>query len=166
MIRAIAAVDRNFAIGYKNRLLFHCPEDKADFRRLTLDGIIIMGRKTFDSLPGPFDRRINWVITHRPKGIGPVSKVRPMSYTECLNRLYDLPVSLKDKIWVIGGSAIYNLFIKRCREVYLTQVDIEYPEVDSYFPRIDQMENWYKAETIKSYDSEGVKVELNLWKKN
>lgn len=67
MLNAIAAVDKNYGIGYKNELLIHIPNDLKHFKEITLNNIVVMGRKTYESLPnGALPDRLNIVITSKP----------------------------------------------------------------------------------------------------
>lgn len=67
MLNAIAAVDKNYGIGYKNELLIHIPNDLKHFKEITLNNIVVMGRKTYESLPnGALPDRLNIVITSSP----------------------------------------------------------------------------------------------------
>ena len=68
MIAAVVCVDKNFGIGYKNSLLFHCKEDMRHFKEITTGGIVIVGRKTYESFPvAPLPDRFNIVVTRQPQ---------------------------------------------------------------------------------------------------
>jgi dihydrofolate reductase len=130
----IAAVPRNGAIGKGNALLWHEPEDLKHFRRVTMGAPVIMGRKTWDSLPGrfrPLPGRRNVVITRNPQwqaeGADAVASI------ETALRLLDgMP-----RAFVIGGAEIYALALPYADELELTEIDAELPG-DVFFPAWDR----------------------------
>lgn len=132
---AIAAVDKNFGIGYKNDLLFRIPEDQKFFKEKTMGNVVVMGRKTFESLKlNPLSKRNNIVITSRSDIIG-------MQYGDDLiigsleNMKHVISYFEPEKdIYIIGGAKIYKEFIDQCDMLYLTQYAKKYDDVDSYFP--------------------------------
>ena len=137
---AIAAVDQNWGIGRDNALLFHIPADMKRFRALTLNGTVILGRKTLDTFPGgrPLPKRRNIVISHQTdleiEGAELVG-----SLEEALKAAGDLE---DDHLWVIGGGSVYTALLSRCRRVYLTKVDAAAPEADTFFPNLDKLPDW------------------------
>ena len=137
---AIAAVDQNWGIGRDNALLFHISADMKRFRALTLNGTVILGRKTLDTFPGgrPLPKRRNIVISHQTdleiEGAELVG-----SLEEALKAAGDLE---DDHLWVIGGGSVYTALLSRCRRVYLTKVDAAAPEADTFFPNLDKLPGW------------------------
>ncbi len=137
-MNAIVVVDRNWAIGRENGLLFSLPGDMKRFRALTSGGTVIMGRKTLDSFPGgrPLPKRRNIVITRDPnfrrEGCETVS-----SPEAALALSGDA-----DDVWLIGGGSIYAALLDRCRRVYLTQVDTTAEGADAFFPDLDALPAW------------------------
>ena len=139
-MNAIAAVDQHWAIGREGELLFSLPSDRKHFRTLTLGGTVIMGRKTLDGFPGgqPLPDRRNLVITHNPElqrqGIEIVS-----SPEQALAAVENCD---PEQIWIIGGGSIYAAFLRRCKRVYLTQVDAVAEDPDTFFPNLDRLPGW------------------------
>ena len=130
----IAAVDRNGAIGKANALLWHEPEDQKHFRRVTMGCPVIMGRKTWDSLPArfrPLPGRRNVVITRdaawRADGADAVT-----SLDAALTLLGGVP-----KAFVIGGAEVYALALPHADELVLTEIDADL-DGDTFFPRWDR----------------------------
>ena len=122
----IVASDKNGVIGINNTIPWHIPEDLKHFRQLTLNNIVVMGRKTFESLPnGPLKDRINIVITqnsHQYKNTDSVI------FTNMENAFDVIKHNRANKkVFIIGGSEIYNLFFNYCSIIHLTQVLIESP---------------------------------------
>ena len=150
----IAAVDRNWAIGYKNALLVRIPADMKRFRRMTTGKTVIMGRGTLESLPGGqalADRR-NIVLTgkkdYRAKGAVIVHGV-----DEALRAAEGVPA---EDIYIIGGESIYRQFLPYCDTAYLTWIDFAY-EADRYFPRLTKEGGWelvQESEENTYYDLE------------
>ena len=131
----IAAVARNNAIGKAGGLLWHEPEDQKHFRRVTMGCPVIMGRKTWDSLPvrfRPLPGRRNVVITRdaawRADGAEPVS-----SLDAALTLLAEAP-----KAFVIGGAEVYALALPHATELVLTEIDAVLDGGDTFFPPWDR----------------------------
>ena len=130
----IAAVARNGAIGRAGGLLWHEPEDQKHFRRVTMGCPVIMGRKTWDSLPArfrPLPGRRNVVITRNAAWHAPGAEAVP-SLDAALALLAEAP-----KAFVIGGAELYALALPRVRELVLTEIDADL-EGDTFFPRWDR----------------------------
>ena len=130
----IAAVDRNGAIGKANALLWHEPEDQKHFRRVTMGCPVIMGRKTWDSLPArfrPLPGRRNVVLTRdaawHADGADAVT-----SLDAALTLLGGVP-----KAFVIGGAEVYALALPHADELVLTEIDADL-DGDTFFPRWDR----------------------------
>lgn len=141
MVSAIVCVDENFGIGYNNELLFHIKEDLELFKELTTGNIIIMGRKTYDSLPKkPLPNRINMVITNNPKEREELVKYLTLDEVKWWLDRYAPTTS--NKIFIIGGESIYKELLPYCECIYVTKVYKEAENVDTYFPNIDEMPEW------------------------
>ena len=141
-IHLIWAQDKNGGIGYKGQLPWHIPEDLQNFKKLTLNSTILMGRKTWESLPiKPLPKRRNIVLT-RKKNLEVESY---QSIDECLTKLTN---DNTDELFIIGGSTIYNSFIDKADELHITLIDEKTKHIDTIFPlNIDQLEK--KFEKIK-----------------
>ena len=126
----IAAVARHRAIGRGGELLWHESEDQKHFRRVTLGCPVIMGRKTWDSLPArfrPLPGRRNIVVTRQPAWQAEGAE-RAGSLDEALALAGDAA-----KLFVIGGAELYALALPRADELELTEIDAEF-EADAFFP--------------------------------
>ena len=132
MISIIAAVDRQRGIGYQNKLLFWLPNDLKRFKALTTGKTIIMGRKTFESLPkGALPNRRNVVLSSRGDLSFPRAEVFPS--------LEDALKSCRpdEHVFIIGGASVYSQALSFADELCLTEVDAEATQVDVYFPNVD-----------------------------
>jgi len=135
----IVAVDKNWGIGFRNKLLVSIPEDMKFFRSQTNGKVIVMGRKTLESFPNglPLKNRTNIVLTKNPdyqvKGA-----VICHSVEESLKELKKYPT---EDIYVIGGDSVYKQFLPYCNVAHITRVDHAY-EADTYFPDIEKLPEW------------------------
>ena len=127
-IHLIWAQDKNGGIGKNGKLPWHISEDLQNFKKLTLDSTILMGRKTWESLPiRPLSNRRNIVLSSKK-----VTNVECYTSVEkCIKRLDDDRI---DKLFVIGGSTVYRNFIYRADELHITQVDNVIEGIDTFFP--------------------------------
>ena len=127
-IHLIWAQDINGGIGKEGKLPWHISEDLQNFKKLTLDSIIIMGRKTWESLPiRPLSKRRNIVLsTNEVPDIEYYTSIK-----ECIEKLNDDDI---EKLFVIGGSTVYRNFIHRADELHITKVDEMIDGIDTYFP--------------------------------
>lgn len=141
----IVAVDENWGIGNNGELLVHNPKDLKNFKSKTLGNVIIMGRKTLESLPGgrPLNGRINIVLT------------KNLSYrredTIICHSMEQLQQVLKNftedhEVYVIGGGSIYQQLLPYCDTAYITKIKASFP-ADTTFPNLDADPNWTAAET-------------------
>ena len=144
MIAAIVAVDNNWGIGYGGELLEQIPEDIKYFRDLTMDNIVIMGRKTWDSLPGVLHGRDNIIISSKLwLDDSVVAYTTSMEYVqEGLHQLQTGRAYCDKDIFIIGGGSIYEQLLPYCDTVYLTHIGKDHRDVDTYFPRIDKDPEW------------------------
>ncbi|HPU62921.1 MAG TPA: dihydrofolate reductase [Mobilitalea sp.] len=139
----IVAVDKNWAIGYNNKLLVRIPADQRFFRSKTINKAIIMGRKTLESFPQgkPLEDRLNVVITsksdYKVNGAVVVNSIE-----EALNAVIDYK---SEDVYVIGGESIYRQMLPLCDVAYVTKIDYAYI-ADTYFPNLDKMDDWVLTE--------------------
>ena len=139
MISAIVSIDNNWGIGFNGNLLEHIPEDLKYFKQLTSENTIVMGRKTWDSLPKkPLPNRFNVVITSQERHFEEMTAFIPFS--EAVSRLKHSP---KAYDWfIIGGGQIYKELLPYCDRVYVTKIFKDHDKVDTYFPNLDESEEW------------------------
>lgn len=151
MIKLIVAVDSNYGIGYRNSLLFRVKEDLQRFRELTTGHFVIMGRKTYESLPKALPERINVVIT-RNTGFQPKEStvIVENNIHKLINHYLDTGQQDKD-LWIIGGEAIYKEFLPYVDKIYLTKIHKEAEKVDTYFPMGKTLKNFQLQKTERAY---------------
>lgn len=135
----IVAVDKNWAIGYKNDLLVKIPADQRFFREETTGKVVIMGRKTLESFPQkqPLKNRKNIVIT-RDMDYKVKDAVVVHSIEEALKEVEGVPT---EDVYVIGGATIYEQMIEYCDVAHVTKIDYAY-QADTFFPNLDEKPEW------------------------
>jgi dihydrofolate reductase len=138
VISIIVAMARNGVIGCGNRLPWHLPADLQHFKSLTMGKPIVMGRKTWESLPGLLPGRRHIVVTSSPDYQAPGGEIAH-SVEGALEGLEGDP-----EIMIVGGSQFYAEMLPRADRLYLTLVDADV-EGDVYFPKIDWSE-WREEE--------------------
>lgn len=132
----IAVLTRNNAIGRDNDLLFHLPADLRHFKALTLDGAVIMGRRTWESLPKrPLPKRLNIVISSREDYEAPGALV-----AHSLEEAMAL-VPQGRPCFVIGGGSIYKQALPLADTLEITMIDAVVEDADTFFPPIPP-EQW------------------------
>lgn len=135
MVNAILACDTEYGIGKDGNLPWpHCPEDMKWFKENTRDGVVIMGRKTWDSLGNKrLDGRVNIVLSSdKSKVKGTPDVVYSVMQNQMLKVLQNIEMEYpKKKIWIIGGGEVYNNFLTYCEFVYLTKFKQSY-ECDTF----------------------------------
>ena len=124
---AIAAMSRNRAIGLGGRIPWHLSEDLKFFKRTTLGHVVLMGRKTYESIGKPLPGRENWVL----------SRSADIPGIQILRSLDQLPSPPAGKnLYLVGGAELYTALLPRCTEILLTRVDLETPG-DAFFPAFE-----------------------------
>lgn len=151
----IFAVDENWNIGYDGDMLFKISEDLKRFRRLTEGNIIIMGRKTFESLPDKkaLPNRINIVIT-RDKDYSSEDTIVIHSIDELFPLLEELNPKGEMKNFVIGGGNIARQLIKHCNKAYITKVLKRFDMTDTLIPNLDKEKDWVIEKESQFYKQE------------
>ncbi len=135
----IVAVDKQWGIGYQNKLLVSIPQDMKFFRETTKGKVVAMGRKTLESFPGgqPLKNRVNVVLTtdkdYKANGTVIVHSVEEM--------VEELKKYNEEDVFVIGGESIYRQLLPYCKKAYVTRIDHSYV-ADTHFPNLDEDPEW------------------------
>ncbi|MCP8352041.1 dihydrofolate reductase [Candidatus Synchoanobacter obligatus] len=135
----IAAFDHNQLIGNNNKLPWSIPEDLAYFKKHTLNGTIVMGRKTFDSIGRALPKRKNIIISSHHKTYPNTSCIHHPSM------LFELETTTP--IFIIGGRSIYQFFLPYTQTMIITHIDHAF-KGDCHFPTIDWQQWSCQSETI------------------
>lgn len=144
MLSVIAARAANGAIGKDNHLLWHLQDDLRRFKKITMGHPLVMGRRTFESLPGLLPGRIHYVLSQNSAYQVPAG-VR--LFTSVSQLLENLP---EGENFVIGGARIYELLLPYAHRIYLTEIEKNF-EGDAFFPKFDASA-WRKIEECPGED--------------
>lgn len=142
-MKVILSADRNWGIGYNNKLLVSIPSDMKFFRQTTTGKVVVMGRKTLESFPGglPLKDRTNIVLTgNRNYQVKDAVVVHTPEELERELKKYD-----PEDIYVIGGESIYRLLLPECDTVLVTKIDRVF-QADTFFPNLDEADEWEMTE--------------------
>ncbi len=156
-LNLIFARARNGVIGHNNTLPWHLPEDLAHFKATTLGQPVIMGRKTWDSLPvkfRPLPGRMNIVVTRQTDWHSDGAHV-VHSVDEALQAC---PTDAQP--WVIGGAELYRMAMPLVTRVVVTEIDAEY-EGDAFAPELDA--SWQEASRTTHVAANGLHYSLVNW---
>ncbi|MBR2726075.1 dihydrofolate reductase [Candidatus Saccharibacteria bacterium] len=150
MFSIIAAIGKNRELGKGGDLVFHIREDMKFFKNTTMGHTVVMGRRTWESLPKKLPGRKNVVVTR--SGIDGADET-----------VTDLPKYIQEnknteeEIFVIGGAMLYDEFLPYAKNLYLTEVNAS-AEADVFFPSFDK--NQYKKISLGNGNDEGIKYEF------
>ena len=157
MFSIIAAVGKNRELGKKGELIFHLKDDMKFFKETTMGHKIVMGRRTWESLPFKLPGRTNIVVTSQDFE-GPDETIHDIS------EFIDNNKDTEEEIFVIGGGKIYAEFLPYASKIYLTEVLAEDSEADTFFPEFDK-DKYTRVELGKGEDN-GIKYTFFQYDKN
>lgn len=156
MLSLIAAIGKNRELGRQGELIFRIPEDMKFFRETTKGHKVLMGRKTWESLPGKLKDRENIVVSrHEVPGAD-----RSVSD---LKGFIEENKDTEEEIFVIGGGMVYFETLPQAQRLYLTEVDATAPEADAWFPEFDKSK--YSRKMIKKGQSDDLAYEIVCYEK-
>lgn len=153
----IAAIGKNNELGKDNNLIWSIKEDLKFFKDTTMSHPIIMGSKTFNSLPKVLPGRTNIVISSKndfPEGV--------VVY-KTIDELEQAYKDSDEELFVIGGGRIYSAFIDKCDKLYLTEIDAECKDADTYFPQFNKDD--YEREELSSGVDNDISYKHVLYKR-
>ena len=155
----IVAVYDDWGIGRDGTQPIALSADRKFFRETTRGAMVIAGRKTIGDFPGqkPLPGRVNVALSRTADDIP--------GFTLC--RSPEAAVELAktaDRCFVIGGGSVYKQMLSFCDAAYITKVHVT-PESDTFFPNLDEMADWYIAETLVSGEENGIAYEMLLYKR-
>lgn len=157
-IALIAAIGKNGEIGADNKLLWNIKEDMEWFKQHTRGKVIVMGRKTYESIGKPLKGRINVVLTkdttYNPHPDVLVRHDMASIFLEFRNEM---------EVMVIGGEQIYTQFLPFANRLYLTEIDKAF-NADAHFPKFDRT-HWSRYFQKKGTESTGFRYSFNVYKK-
>lgn len=155
-VSIIAAIGRNRELGKDNDLIWHFKDDMKFFKETTTGSTVIMGRKTFESLPKALPNRRNIVIS-RNKDFKAEGAEVVGSVEEALKK------AKNDEIFIIGGGRIYTEFLPLADKLYLTEIDAECPDAEVYFPKFNK--RLYSRKKLTDFECGGIHFSHVLYTK-
>ena len=161
----------NGEIGKDNKLLWSIPEELKYFKEQTLGHVVLMGSKTFDNLPKLLCRRITTRVTRYPNKDNAFGRHLKMDVEDYLEESLHIADSLlnTDCIFVAGGGQLYEATADIVDELWITQVNQEYLDADTYYKQPDGFEKyWSKQETncLDRKTQKGVTLTFTKWKRS
>lgn len=136
IVSAIAAVSKNGVIGKNNEVPWYLPADIKFFKNTTLNHHVIMGRKTLDSIVNPLPKRTNIILTRDPFFIA-----SNVIVAHTMDEALDIAEqNEEEEVFILGGAEIYELSLPYLDKLYITEVEVEVPDGDTFFPEVDWKE--------------------------
>lgn len=163
----IAAVDSNWAIGYKNDVLICIPEDRKHFKKLTMGNILIVGRKTLESFPEgkPLAGRITVTITNN-KEYSANDVIIVYSPEEAVQKAEEISGRTSARIFVAGGGEIYSQLKDYCTEAVITYIYHGFEYCDTYLMNLDKDDEWELTEVSERFRSGEYEYEYRTYKRS
>ena len=156
-ISIIACVGKNLELGKNNDLIWNLPNDLKYFKKVTSGKTVIMGRRTFDSLPGVLPKRRNIVLQLKDESM--------IDGVEIFNSIPDILDNIKDEeeVFIIGGASIYKQFLPYAKKLYLTEVNNTCKDPDVYFPKFDKRK--YKKTIVGNGEDNNIKYNFVVYER-
>ncbi len=157
-ISIIAAIGKNNELGKNNGLIWSLKEDLKFFKELTTNHVIVMGRKTFESLPGMLPNRHHVIISSNS------DFDEKIEVFNNINSFLEKYKDYKEEIFIIGGSSIYKAFLDYSNKLYLTEINEEDKNADVYFPVFDKS-LWNKEYLSEELEENNIKYKHVLYRR-
>ncbi len=154
MFSLIAAIGQNRELGKNGQLIFHLKDDMNFFRETTSNHKVVMGRKTWESLPSKLKNRKNIVIS-RHDFSGPDQIVHNLAQFIKKHQNTD------EEIFIIGGGSIYSTFLPHAQNLYLTEISASDLAADTFFPKFDQTK--YNKTLIRKGTENGLNYSISKY---
>ena len=156
-ISIIACVGKNLELGKKNDLIWHLPNDLRYFKKTTSGKTVIMGRRTFDSLPKVLPKRRNIVLQ--------LPNEDKIDGVEIFNDIPSILDSVKneEEVFIIGGASIYRQFLDYADKLYLTEVNEKCRDAEVFFPRFDKRK--YKKTIVGNDSDNGIEYNFVIYER-
>lgn len=164
MIQIIVAYDKNRVIGNKGNLPWSIPSDLRHFKEITLGGVLIMGRKTYESIGKPLENRFTIVIS-KTKNFSFENCITVSSFSEALLNAKKIinEKKLKDDIFVCGGNQVYQEALPYVGRIIATEIDGVF-EGDVFFPQISE-KDFYVSDTSEIIQDGNISYKILTYKK-
>ena len=153
MISAIVAVNEDWGIGYNGELLENIPDDLKHFKKITSGSNVIMGLNTWMSLPKkPLPNRNNIIIDY----VDNIYFKDEATFQNMETTIDLIKTFSHEQFFIIGGGSIYKQLLPYCEKVYITKIFKRHENVDTFFPNLDETNEWQVIEESEMYNYNGV----------
>lgn len=159
MITLIAAVGKNGELGKNNSLIWHLPGDLNFFKETTLNHKVVMGANTYLSIGKRLPNRKNVVLSHERLDLNDKEIIIYYDMEDMIEK----EINNEEEIFIIGGASMYNYFYSLADRMYLTLIDDEDKDADTYFPNMDN--SLWKQTIIKENEENGIKYKHVLFER-
>lgn len=141
------AVDNNFSIGVNGDMLFHLKKDLKRFQNITSGNILVMGRKTLESLPGskPLPNRTHLVLTSNPSYKNH-DAITLSDIDKLDEKIAKINPNSDKEVFLVGGGNLVKQLLDKCSKAYITKVDKTYENFDTSVPNLDELDNWEQVD--------------------
>ncbi|MCL1700692.1 dihydrofolate reductase [Lysinibacillus sp. Bpr_S20] len=161
-INIIAAINEENSIGKNGQLLYRVKKDLQRFRKLTIGNnvhpnICLMGKRTFEELPSPLDKRLNVVLTSNKNYKAPKGVIVESSFDKVLNHYLHSGSQDKD-LWICGGNSLYEQTLPYADNVYITYIH-DNKKGDTFFP-YEKVKQHFKEMHKEEHEEDGLKFEF------
>ena len=156
MISMIASVGRNMELGKNNNLIWHFKDDMKFFKETTMGHKVIMGRKTYESLPGSLPGREMIVISTKTVD-------ENVQFIDNINSIVDKYKDSDEEIFIIGGASIYKEFMTYAGRLYLTEIDAYSKDADTFFPKFNKKE--WNMMVLDEKEQDDIKFKICLYER-
>ena len=153
----IAAIGKDREIGYKNNLIWRLKEDLDFFRTTITNKLIVMGRKTYDSIPKNLPAKKYIVISKT------LSPSKDIAVFRSISDFLQFAQTTDEDIYIIGGGEIYSALLPHTKKLILTEINNILPEADTHFPSFQKSE--YKIRNIGKFNENGTGYTRNIYEK-
>lgn len=157
-ISMIACVGENLELGKNNDLLWHLPGDLKYFKNVTSGKTVVMGKRTFDSLPKILPNRKNIVLMLPEEGT-----IDGVIVVNSIDEVLKMNEKDNEEYFIIGGASIYRQFLKYAKKLYLTEVKKEDKEAEVYFPEFDKSK--YNKTILGNGNDNNIEYEFVLYER-
>jgi dihydrofolate reductase len=152
MITLIVAKTKNNCIGLNNQLIAKLKDDLLFFKKVTTNNIVVMGRKTFDSIGKPLPNRDNYIFSNSVKSIAGCKVITSFD---------DVDLNSNKEVFIIGGVSIYETFLNLVDRMFITEIDC-IADGDAYFPKFDE-NKWEKKLISKHFENESNEYNFEIY---
>ena len=156
MISMIASVGRNMELGKNNNLIWHFKDDMKFFKETTMGHKVIIGRKTYESLPGSLPGREMIVISTKTVD-------ENVQVIDNINSIVDKYKDSDEEIFIIGGASIYKELMTYAGRLYLTEIDAYSKDADTFFPKFNKKE--WNMTVLDEKEQDDIKFKMCLYER-